>query len=233
MTVIEIYNRMMDSAPEQYSTSRIYSEIQMTVAEELEKVDQDNDDLRQQLHVRTATWGLKYWEEAVGTPILEYETNEVRRSRVLARLRSIGNFSIAMVRNIAEAFTDAPLAVSIDFDTGVIRLEYTENFPNVNDFRDKLDDVIHAHLAYEYVSRMYNVTVIKTEHVNNVIKMWLDVVSSPFGYYGLQNRALTLDGRVRLDGDSQLNPDHIRRGPRSVASFKVYKNDVLVEEGIL
>jgi hypothetical protein len=233
MTVDVILNRMMEASPEQYETSRIYQEIQRTIATELATIDTNNKDLKKQLHVRTATWGLKYWESAIGSPVLEFETNEVRRSRVLARLRSIGNFSIAMVRSIAEAFTDAPLDVSIDFETGVIRLEYTENFPNINDFRSKLDDVIHAHLAYEYVSRIHNVTTLVADQKIYAITVDLDIITPFFGYYGGYNRPLTLDGRVILDGDSQLNPNQRRRGPRNTGQIKVYRNNVLIEGGTI
>lgn len=151
MSALTIFNRMMDTVPDQYHTSRIYKEIQLTVAHELARIEEGNEDLRLQLHVRTATWGLKHWETAVGIPVNEAATNETRRSRILGRLRSIGNFSIAMIRSIAAAYTSRPLLITIDFDEGVIEIEFIGDAPaDVSGFQKQVSDIIHAHLGVVY-----------------------------------------------------------------------------------
>lgn len=151
MTAIVIYKRMMDSVPEQYDTSRIFREIQLTVAEELARIDATNEDIRRQLFIRTATWGLKHWEEAVGLQVNESYSFEVRRSRILGRLRSIGNFSVAMVKSIAAAYTEAQLDVSINFYSGEVIIEFVGVVPaDVKGFQKQVSDVIHAHLGVVY-----------------------------------------------------------------------------------
>lgn len=73
--------RMIDSAPYYYQFSRVYEAIQAAQADEYDSIDAKIADLQQQLYIPTATWGLKYWEEILGIPVLpdvwrRYEQSE-------------------------------------------------------------------------------------------------------------------------------------------------------------
>lgn len=163
MTKEVIYQRMLASAPEYYHTSEVYKQIQDTVATELANVRADTKDIKKQLHVRTATWGLKYWERAVSIVTIEADSYAVRRSRVLGKLRSIGNFSVAMIRSIAKAYTENELLIDLDLETGIFTIEFTGDFPaDVNSFQKQLNDVIHAHLGARYQLRITGPAIIVT-----------------------------------------------------------------------
>lgn len=55
-------DRMMASAPSYYGEAATYKAIQQAVADECDALADQREDLRKQLRIETATWGLKYWE---------------------------------------------------------------------------------------------------------------------------------------------------------------------------
>jgi uncharacterized protein YmfQ (DUF2313 family) len=152
MILSERTARLVDLAPQYYEQSKIYEAIQNAYALELDLIDQNNQDLLDQLDVRTATWGLKYWEDEYAIKTIESDTYPVRRSRIIGKRRGIGNFSAALVKSIAQAYSENPVTVSINLTEYEVTITFIEDFPNVNDFRTQLEDIIHAHMGYRYVA---------------------------------------------------------------------------------
>ena len=142
--------RMLDQAPDYYQQARSFIEIQDTVAQELNKQEIDSEDLKAQLRVVTATWGLRYWEEAVGLPIRNTTDYELRRSRVLGRLRSGGSFSASMLKAVAEAYTQRPVTVEVDVKAYQVYMYLYHEFLTEPSFFVQIDNIIHAHLGIEY-----------------------------------------------------------------------------------
>ena len=142
--------RMVEQAPDYYQQARSYIEIQDTIAQELNRQEANDEDLKAQLRVVTATWGLRYWEEAVGLSVMNSTDYELRRSRVLGRLRSGGSFSRAMLKAVAEAYTERPVDVEIIVkDYHVIMYLYHE-FLTEPSFFAQIDNIIHAHMGIEF-----------------------------------------------------------------------------------
>lgn len=103
--------RMVDSAPDYYQQAAAYIAIQQAVADELDAEELDDADVQLQLSATTATWGLTYWEETLKIPVVVADGYEVRRSRVLGKLRGVGNFSADLIKSIAESYSGGEVEV--------------------------------------------------------------------------------------------------------------------------
>lgn len=145
--------RMLDSTPDMYHEANTFRQIQNAVAVELDLRATDQNDLRNQLHIRRATWGLRYWEERLGLPTNENDSYSLRRSRVLSRRRALGNFSAKLVRSIAESFQGGEVAVSVDVAAYLVTVTFIGNRgvpEGLEDLKVQLENIVHAHLGLEY-----------------------------------------------------------------------------------
>ncbi|NIK67944.1 putative phage tail protein [Paenibacillus sp. BK720] len=151
----ETLNRIMGSVPDYYGTSTVYTGIQTTKAAEWDRLRAQADDLALQLHPSTATWGLRYYEEALDIPLNATDSYEIRRSRVIAKRRSPGNFSAKLIKSVVQAFA-GEVDVAIDFTTGDVIVTFigTYGIPtNLDDLKKAVDGVVHAHLGVIYKFR--------------------------------------------------------------------------------
>lgn len=144
-------DRMLKTVPYYYKQSNLYNQIQNTVAEDLEQVSIDNEDLRKQLTVTTATWGLKYWEEAVGIPVRPEQAIPIRRGKVISKLRSTGNFSAELLISVIEAFTDGTGEVELNIPDYSLYLNVVNNTTIIKlaDIAEAMEQIIHAHIGWD------------------------------------------------------------------------------------
>ena len=74
---------------------------------ELEKIKFLIDDFIKQKNIYTATWSLDLWEEEWGIPINKEDSYEIRRARVLAKMRGQGTSTPRMLERVAHSFLHA------------------------------------------------------------------------------------------------------------------------------
>lgn len=161
---------MLDSAPGYYQYSKVYEAIQAVQGDDYDNVEAANEDLRKQLYIITATWGLIYWEEVLEIPTVETDSDEIRRSRILSQWRGIGNFSAGLIESIAEAFINGDVAVSINIPTQQVTVTFigTKGIPpNVDDLKAQIANIIHAHLGVDYVF-----TYITWDELDPAVRNW-------------------------------------------------------------
>ena len=111
------------------------------------------EDLKDQLFIDTATWGLAFWEEEYGIVPNSNSTYEERRENIKARKRGQGTCTKALIKNVAEAFSGgecnvlentAPYTFTIQF-VGV------KGIPkNMQGLKDVLNTIKPAHLLYDF-----------------------------------------------------------------------------------
>lgn len=215
--------RMVASAPGYYHYATTFIKVQEAIAADLENIHTTNEDLRNQLYVQTATWGLKYWEKAVGIVPIEADSYEVRRSRILGLLRGVGNFSADLVHSIASAYTQDVVNVLVDIPNYWVTVEFIEDFPNTKDFKDQLEMIVHAHLGLQYRSKMKAKTQPKTtwKQVVDDFTINMGVHSVPWGFENSET-AILMDGKdydgdpLTFDGSRYFGGDNRRIGPKII-----------------
>ena len=95
---------MVESSASYYQESQLFFYIINAKARGYDLVNEKQDDLALQLSPLTATWGLVFWEQSVGLPMLPNGDYATRRPKVLARLQNYENFGAPMIHRIAEAY---------------------------------------------------------------------------------------------------------------------------------
>lgn len=111
------------------------------------------NDLISQCFIDTATWGLAIWEEEYGiTTNLTYSYEE-RREILKAKKRGQGTTTIAMLKNMAEAFSGGEVNIETYNEDYyfVVHFIGVKGIPkNMSAFIRAIDDVKPAHLNYQF-----------------------------------------------------------------------------------
>lgn len=145
---------LMAYLPESYDGSPETRTIQEAVQPELEALWEGRDSLLAQLDPNTATWGLDYWEQALGLATDQSKEMEYRRSRIVSKLRGSGTTTAALIKNVSESFTNGEVDVEEAYGEYTVRIRFVGRIgipPNLEDLRDALKDIMPAHLAWEFV----------------------------------------------------------------------------------
>ena len=146
--------KLLQMLPTDYHHSTEIIDIQNALDVQSEKLRGDLNDLLQQLNIETATWGLNLWEDAYGIPHEVMKPFEYRRTRIESKMRSQGITTVAMIKNVAESFSNGEVDViehpaEYRFD---IKFVGTLGIPpNLNDLSTAIEEIKPAHLAYAYV----------------------------------------------------------------------------------
>ncbi len=116
-------------------------------------------DLLQQLFIKTATWGLDYWEHELGL-VTDRGNSYIRRREIIqAKLRGSGTSTKERIKSVAIAFSGGEVDV-IEYPAeyrfevkfiGVLGIP-----PNMAGFLAMLDEIKPAHLGYS-ISYTYTV----------------------------------------------------------------------------
>lgn len=146
--------KLIDYLPEFYRGSVETTTLEEALDRELEKLWAVRGDFFAQLNVSSATWGLKAWEAALGLETDVSKSVEYRRTRVLSKLRGQGTTTAAMIRNVAESFSNGVVDVIEHPEEARFEVKFTGTIgipPNLEDLSAAIDEIKPAHLAYTYI----------------------------------------------------------------------------------
>lgn len=146
--------KLTDYLPDFWDKSAEVLAIQRAMEPSVAQAWADRDGLLAQLNVRTATWGLTQWENSLGLSTDVGKDVEYRRTRIISKLRGQGTTTVAMIKNVAESFSNGQVDViehpaEYRFDikfVGTIGVP-----PNMDDLTAAIEDIKPAHLAYDYI----------------------------------------------------------------------------------
>lgn len=145
---------LADYLPEQYRSSGELKALTLSMDDSVRELWTAREDFTMQLDLSTATWGLALWERAVGLETELSRPPEWRRTRVLAKLRGQGTTTVAMLRNVAESFSNGKVDVIEHPDENRFDIQFTGTIgipPNMDDLTAAVDEIKPAHLTYAYI----------------------------------------------------------------------------------
>ncbi|MCM3789415.1 YmfQ family protein [Domibacillus indicus] len=105
MTLEERVEAVMQLVPSYYDTSQVYRDVLTAILSEHQRNAERALDLRAQLHVQTATWGLKYWEFNYNLSTIETDSYELRRARVMAKRAGLSTFTKPEALRLANMYS--------------------------------------------------------------------------------------------------------------------------------
>ena len=112
------------------------------------------EDFGAQLNVDTATWGLQYWEQALGIAVDVSKNVEYRRSVIKSKLRGAGTTTVAMIQNTAQSYSNGEVEVTEEATQYAIKITFVGTLgvpPNLDDLTNTLKEIMPAHLRWEYI----------------------------------------------------------------------------------
>ena len=113
-------------------------------------------DWLEQLTIDTATWGLKYWEQAYGVTPQITDTVEERRGRVKAKMRSPQTVTAAMLENLTDSYINGQSVVTELPRQHKVQIQFNGDYgnpSNLDSLTAALLDVLPSHVTYEYLYR--------------------------------------------------------------------------------
>ncbi|NRT76289.1 YmfQ family protein [Clostridium beijerinckii] len=111
------------------------------------------DDVKKQLRIDTATWGLIYWEERYGIETNLALSYEQRREIVKVKKKGQGTTTKQMIKNVAETFSGGEVDVIENTAPYTFTIQFigVKGIPrNMQAFINMLEDIKPAHLGYVF-----------------------------------------------------------------------------------
>lgn len=140
--------------PDFLAGSAEFVDLQQALEPEILALWEYRDSVLDQLSVDTASWGLKYWEQTLGIPVEEGKDLDFRRSRVKAKLRGAGVTTVAMIRDVAESYSNGEVAVTQYAEEFRLEIKFVGTIgipPNMDDLTKTLREIMPAHLQWDYI----------------------------------------------------------------------------------
>lgn len=140
--------------PDFYGNSPQVVALQGALDSQVQALWAARDGLLDQLNISTATYGLKWWEEALGIPVDESRPAAFRRSRILSKIRGQGTTTVAMIQSMAESFSNGEVDVIEHTAEYTVDIKFTGTIgipPNMDDLSAALAEILPAHIAYDYI----------------------------------------------------------------------------------
>ena len=135
--------------------SKVYQEIFKAEGKQFENREDAINDLRLQLSVDTATWGLAIYESELGIVTDASKPLVERRSVIKSKMRGTGKVDATLIKLVTDSFTNGDVDVAFD---GIIKITFTSVVgipPNMNDVYAAVENIKPAHLAIIYTF-LYN-----------------------------------------------------------------------------
>lgn len=149
---------LMEWLPENYPASRETAAFQGAIQPEIAALWRLREELLRQLNPYTATWGLPYWESALGLCTGSALELDVRRRAVVAKLQGLGTTTVKVVQELAETLLDKPVQVKEHYSEYRVELETEggEGLPGgALPLRERLEAIMPAHLDWQIVIRTW------------------------------------------------------------------------------
>jgi uncharacterized protein YmfQ (DUF2313 family) len=161
---------LLDLLPDNYKKSEYVVDLQKAFGEVVGNLINDRDDFFSQLFIADATWGLTAWEKALGITTDQSKSYAFRRERIQAKLRGSGTTTMAMIKQVAAAYSYGDVEVIEDTSNYKFTVKFvgTLGIPeNMSDLTLTIEEIKPAHLRCEF-----EYTYISWDKFENYNKTW-------------------------------------------------------------
>lgn len=131
-----------------------FQETNNSDSEEHEKIRLELQELLDQLFIKSATWGLDYWEKLLGIESTEGTDIGLRRKEVIYRLKKPGSVTNAFLTKLINQFISDNAGFIIPYNEEY-RIEILYHGGTILDYsklRDAINLYIPAHIGYKLIT---------------------------------------------------------------------------------
>lgn len=170
-------SKMIDDLSLDLRKSKVLNGIFNAEEKQFDKLNVNIEDLRLQMDIDTATWGLDIYEKDLGIETDRHKSLEERRSVIKSKMRGSGKVDAALIKIVADSFTNGDVDVLFDGKIGVIFNSIYGVPTNIQDVKDAIDNIKPAHLAitFEFLYRVYS-------DLSNLYSTYEDLSNSELTY---------------------------------------------------
>ncbi|EFD04399.1 hypothetical protein HMPREF0631_1390 [Peptostreptococcus anaerobius 653-L] len=133
--------------------SEYLSDIVRCCQVEVEQLFSDIVDSEKEYCVSTATYTLEYWDKFVGIDYISDVDIDTMRSSIMASMKSNGTTTVALVKSIAESYSNGTCEIIEDYANYKFTVKFTGTVgvpSRIDEIRKIIDKVKPAHLAYDF-----------------------------------------------------------------------------------
>ena len=130
----------------------VVNPIQEALSNEVDLLKNNLDDTLNQCFVDSATHGLDKWEKMLGIPKNNYDY-QTRRENIKAKMRSRGTTTVAVIKNICEAYSNGIVEVIVNHSDYSFVIDFVGaiGIPKAFAELDKtIEEIKPCHLAHSY-----------------------------------------------------------------------------------
>lgn len=138
--------------------SNIYQEIFNAEDQQIALLETNIDDIKAQLSVDTATWGLVIFEKELKISTDLSKPIEDRRSVIKSKMRGTGKVDSILIKLVADAYTNGDVMVSFNGHIVVKFVSQVGIPPNLQDLKDTLEEIKPSYLAIDYEFRYLTIS---------------------------------------------------------------------------
>jgi hypothetical protein len=137
--------------------SKIFQEVFNSDTIQLTSREERIVDLKLQLSVDTATWGLAFFENDYGIKIDESKPLADRRALIKSKMRGSGTVTSSLMKNVALSFTGGEIDVGFNRKITIAFTDIVGTPPYLQDFKDAIEEIKPAFLdvIYEFLYNQY------------------------------------------------------------------------------
>lgn len=133
--------------------NKTYQEIFKADGEQIDLLSSNIEDIKKQLNVETATWGLIFFEKELTIKTDLNKPISERRSVIKSKIRGSGKVDHIQIKLVADAYTNGNVLVSFNGHI-IVKFNSTLGIPaNLDDLKNALEEIKPAHLAINYEFR--------------------------------------------------------------------------------
>lgn len=148
-----------------YYQSKTMIAIYEAIGYEADLTDEMVEDIQNQMFVQTSTWGLDFWEIAVGLPIRNGTMDiESRRRTILAKMQTRYPITPTRVKEIIETATGVRTEIIQNVAPYTFEIRFPEGSNLEINFTKILDEIKPAHLSYRIKAYTSTKEVVKSSH---------------------------------------------------------------------
>lgn len=154
--------RLIEVLPDYYDDNETMQEIQGNLSQESDNLEDDLANTLKEIYWTSATGkGLLSRHERIFGIIPDAgKSDRYRREKISAKAAGAATTLVALIRNIAESYTNAAVEIKEDNPRyrATVRFTGTSGIPgNIKDIKESIEEAIpcHIRILYEYIFNTY------------------------------------------------------------------------------
>ena len=159
--------------PQYYAKSSAMADILNPIEQEIAAEDEYISLVNNQMLISTATVMIDRYERELGIDVNTADSYEVRRNRILAKLRGLGTVTRDTIERIVRTYVDGIIEITEDYSNYTLSIKFITHkgqIANIDNIKKSISEVMPAHIKVDFIFtyRTWN-------DVASVIGTWNDV----------------------------------------------------------